>query len=148
MFERCLYFNINALARSVNQRWEKAYASIGLSPAHAYLLRLILSTPGITQKQLSAELRLAPSTITRFIDALVKRGLLLRQSRGGDAREWAIQPSDAARSLHSDLERIGQELYQSLRDTLGEAQTSGLVSELRQTHDSLAGNRRLPRELA
>ena len=33
MFERCLYFNINALARAVNQRWEKAYQAIGLSPA-------------------------------------------------------------------------------------------------------------------
>lgn len=146
MFERCLYFNINALARAVNQRWEKAYATIGLSPAHAYLLRLVLSAPGITQKQLSAELHLAPSTITRFIDALVKRGLLLRQSRGGDAREWAIQPSDAARSLHSDLERVGQELYQNLRSTLGEAQCSELVSELRQTHDNLAASRRPPEE--
>jgi DNA-binding MarR family transcriptional regulator len=141
MFERCLYFNVNALARAVNQRWEKAYQTIGLSPAHAYLLRLVLSTPGITQKQLAAELRLAPSTITRFIDALVKRGLLLREASGGDAREWSIQPSDAARSLHSELERIGQELYQNLRSTLGEASCSGLVNDLRQTHDSLQSNR-------
>jgi MarR family transcriptional regulator, organic hydroperoxide resistance regulator len=143
MFERCLYFNINALTRAVNQHWEKAYQTIGLSPAHAYLLRLVLSTPGITQKQLAAELHLAPSTITRFIDALVKRGLLQRQDSGGDAREWAIQPSDAARTLHSDLERIGQELFQSLRDTLGEAHCSALVGELRRTHDSLQNNQPL-----
>ncbi len=148
MFERCLYFNINALARTVNQRWEQAYQAVGLSPAHAYLLRLVLSTPGITQKQLAAELRLAPSTITRFIDALAKRGLLQRQSSGGDAREWAIQPSDAARSLHSELERIGQELFQGLRSALGEAHFSGLVSDLRQTHDSLNNNRPVKDERA
>ncbi len=146
MFERCLYFNINALARAVNQRWENAYQTVGLSPAHAYLLRLVLSTPGITQKQLAAELRLAPSTITRFIDALAKRGLLQRQASGGDAREWAIQPSDAARSLHGELERIGQELYQSLRNTLGEPRCGGLVNDLRQTHDSLNNNPSVTRE--
>jgi len=140
MFERCLYFNLNALTRAVNQRWETAYQAVGLSPAHAYLMRLVLSTPGITQKQLAAELRLSPSTITRFIDALVTRGLLQRKASGGDGREWAIQPSDSARTLHSELERIGQELYQSLRSTLGEAHCSGLVSDLRQTHDSLRRN--------
>lgn len=144
MFERCLYFNLNALTRAVNQRWEKAYQAIGLSPAHAYLLRLVLSTPGITQKQLAAELRLAPSTITRFIDALVERGLLQRQANGGDAREWSIQPSDAARSLHSELERIGQALFQALRSTLGEAHCNELISDLRQTHDSLHSNRPSP----
>lgn len=146
MFERCLYFNVNALARAVNQRWEKAYQAIGLSPAHAYLLRLVLSNPGITQKQLAAELRLAPSTMTRFIDALVKRGLLLREASGGDAREWSIQPSDTARTLHSELERIGQELYQNLRSTLGETSCSELVNDLRQTHDSLQSNRSLTGE--
>lgn len=147
MFERCLYFNINALTRAVNQRWENAYQAVGLSPAHAYLLRLVLSSPGITQKQLAAELRLAPSTITRFIDALVTRGLLQRQASGGDAREWAIQPSDAARTLHSDLERIGQELFQSLRDTLGETHCSELVGDLRRTHDSLHNNQPIKSEL-
>lgn len=137
MFERCLYFNLNTLARTVNQRWEKAYLAVGLSPAHAYLLRLVLNNPGITQKQLAAELHLAPSTITRFIDALVKRNLLRRQAGGGDARESAIYPSEAGRSLHGELERIGQQLFQSLRDTLGEAHCNDLVNALHQTHDRL-----------
>ena len=111
------------------------------------LLRLVLSTPGITQKQLAAELHLAPSTITRFIDALVQRGLLQRHASGGDGREWAIQPSDAARSLHSELERIGQKLYHDLRGTLGESQCNELVSDLRQSHDSLLSSRPVTGEL-
>lgn len=137
MFERCLYFNINALTRAINQRWEDAYHAVGLSPAHAYLLRLVLSAPGITQKQLAAELRLAPSTITRFIDVLAKRGLLQRQDTQGDGREWAIHPTETARALHDELERIGAGLFQELRGTLGEARCADLVSNLRQVHETL-----------
>ena len=142
MFERCLYFNINALARSINQRWEDAYQAVGLSPAHAYLLRVALSSPGITQKQLAAELRLAPSTITRFIDALATRGLLQRQDTRGDGREWAIHPTATARALRDELERIGTGLFQELRGTLGEVRCTELVDNLRQAHETLHGTRR------
>jgi DNA-binding MarR family transcriptional regulator len=137
MFERCLYFNINALARAINHRWEDAYQSVGLSPAHAYLLRLVLKTPGITQKQLAAELHLAPSTITRFIDVLATRGLLQRQDTQGDGREWAIHPTETARALHDELERISAGLFQELRGTLGDARCTDLVSSLRQVHKTL-----------
>ncbi len=137
MFERCLYFNLNALTRAVNQRWEEAYGTVGLSPAHAYLIRLVLIHPGVTQKQIAAELRLAASTITRFVDALVARGLLQRRDSAGDAREWTIHPTDAARALHSELERIGSDLFHELRTTLSAAERTELVDDLRKVDAAL-----------
>ena len=76
MFERCLYFNVNALARAVNRIWEEAFREFDLSPSHAYLLRLLLSSPGMSPKQISRELKLEKSTITRFLDSLQQKGLL------------------------------------------------------------------------
>ncbi|MCF6193385.1 MAG: MarR family transcriptional regulator, partial [Kangiellaceae bacterium] len=74
MFDRCLYFNTNHLARTVGKIWQEAFEEVGLAPAHAYLLRLVLEQPGIAQSKISAELHLEKSTITRFIDKMVDQG--------------------------------------------------------------------------
>ena len=135
MFERCLYFNVNALARKVNQIWEEAFADLGLSPAHAYLLRLILSSPGMVQKEIAKELRLEKSTVTRFIDALEEGGYLKRSKVG---REQTIAPTRAANRLEKELNRRGDALYQRMVDELGTTNLTSLVRQLRETGNKLA----------
>lgn len=134
MFERCLYFNVNALARKVNQIWEASFADLGLSPAHAYLLRLVLSQPGIAQKDIAAELRLEKSTVTRFIDALEHEGYLKRSKMG---REQAVSPTGAARKLEKELNRRGDALYRRMLDEVGREALVGLVRQLREAGQKL-----------
>lgn len=138
MFERCLYFNSNALARRVNREWEAAYGELDLSPAHAYLLRLILAQPGLTQKQIGEALGLEKSTITRFVATLEKRGLL-RRTQGGDddGRVIQVMPTAKARRLQARLEQIGEQLYQRMRQILGREHMDSFVGELRETHRAL-----------
>jgi DNA-binding MarR family transcriptional regulator len=134
MFERCLYFNINALARKVNRIWDKAFDELGLSPAHAYLLRLVLAEPGLSQLEITKELRLEKSTVTRFIDALEERGYLRRERIG---RETVIHPATAARKLEDDLNRKGDDLYKRMTKSVGKQNLKDLVRELREVGESL-----------
>ncbi|MBI5460946.1 MAG: MarR family transcriptional regulator [Gammaproteobacteria bacterium] len=134
MFERCLYFNLNALVRKVDKIWEQAFSELGLSPAHAYLLRLVLSQPSITQKQIADELHLEKSTVTRFIDALEEKGYL-RRTRSG--REQTIVPSAAARRLEVQLSAQGDALYARMVNAIGRADMVELVRRLRETADKL-----------
>ena len=138
MFERCLYFNINALARAVNRTWDEAFAEFDLSPSHAYLLRLILSNPGLTPKQLSKELKLEKSTVTRFLDALEKKGFLQRKkSTSGDAREQAIHPTKKSDKIASQLEGKGEMLYQKMISNIGKSELTTLVKELRKIESQI-----------
>jgi len=73
MFEKCIYFNSNALVRQINKIWDDAFKPFGLSPSHAYVLRLVLNTPGLSMKQIAEDLELAPSTVTRFVDNLIHK---------------------------------------------------------------------------
>ena len=73
MFEKCLYFNSNALARSVTRIWTEAYKQFDLSPPHAFLVRVVLSTPGILPREIAEKLSLSRSTVTRFLDSLEKK---------------------------------------------------------------------------
>jgi len=133
MFDRCLYFNINALTRLVNKKWEDAFDAFDLSPAHGYMLRVVLSKPGITQKELAAELRLEKSTITRFVDALQKKDLVSRKAGGVDGREQNIHPTKKAKKIHASLEELGESLYQAMVSTIGKEQMTTLVSKLRES---------------
>lgn len=138
MFERCLYFNINTLARAVNRIWDNAFAEFGLSPSHAYLLRLVLSSPGLTPKQLSLELKLEKSTITRSLDILQKNGFIRRQKGlTGDAREQGIYPTKKSEKISIQLEEKGNALYQLMINSIGTSEFKSLVSELRKTETKI-----------
>jgi DNA-binding MarR family transcriptional regulator len=128
MFERCLYFNVNALARQVNNIWNQAYAEFNLSPAHAYLLRLVFSQPGIAQKQITQELKLEKSTVTRFVDVLQEKGLVSRKkTASGDPREQNIFTTVRGTRLAEQLNTRGEELYKKMISTLGKDELKTLV---------------------
>lgn len=138
MFERCLYFNLNALTRAVNRIWNDAFAEFGLSPAHAYLLRLVLSDPGLTPKQISLELKLEKSTVTRFLDVLTKKELIKRKKgMNKDAREQSIYPTTEAQKIAKKLEEKGNALYRQMMKELGEPTLVSLVEQLRTTRTTL-----------
>jgi len=130
MFERCLYFNSNAMVRQLNQVWDSAYQVAGLSAPHAYLLRLICHHPGISQKQVATELSLEKSTVTRFVAVLFEKGLLKRKT-GSDGREVLLQATARGKRLGVELDEIGNNLYKRVRKQLGADQFDELVQALR-----------------
>ncbi|MFO7538210.1 MAG: MarR family transcriptional regulator [Chloroflexota bacterium] len=138
MFERCLYFNSNALVRKVNHIWKDAYNEVRLSPSHAYLLRLVLAQPGLSQIAIAEELNLDKSTITRFLNKLeteeyVKRTVAVNRS----TREQNIYPTEKARQLHTQLEEIGDTLYTIMLAEIGDDDLRQLVNNLRDTATKL-----------
>ncbi len=138
MFDRCLYFNINALTRVVNRIWAKAFEKYELSPAHGYMLRVVLSNPGISQKQLANELRLEKSTITRSVDALQKKGFVIRKTgHTSDAREHSLYATEQAKAIQTELETLGDDLYQTMKSKIGSENLKLLVYELREASRKL-----------
>ena len=141
MFERCLYFNLNALTRKVNRIWEAEFRQTGLSPPHAYLIRLVLDEPGLSQKHLADALHLDPSTVTRFVDALAARQLVRRDTSSSDRRSATVFPTREGKRLQKKLENIGEALFQTLRKRLGDKAFRQLVNSLRETRNVLDDNK-------
>jgi len=137
MFEKCIYFNTNALVRQINRIWDEAFKPLGLSPSHAYVLRMVLEQPGISMKSLAEELELAPSTVTRFVDSLIAKELLNRQLDNDDKRGTRIFPSSQAKKLHKQLEATGQHLYAEMNKIIGKKTFTELVSNMREIKQKL-----------
>lgn len=133
MFERCLYFNINAAARHINRVWDQAYEEFNLSPSHAYLLRLVLANPGMSQQWIAEELQLEKSTIARFIVVMENKGFLYRHKAG---REQFVFPSEKATAIGQQLTSHGDELYRRITACLGRDKVVQLVADLKRVADT------------
>lgn len=131
MFEECLYFNSNALARTVTRIWTEAYKSFDLSPPHAFMLRVVLAKPGLMPRELATELNLSRSTVTRFIDSLEKRGFLVRKMTAQDGREIQIFPTKSALAIHQELDRTGKQMSTLMHEVIGQQEISETVANLR-----------------
>lgn len=128
MFDECFYFNVIKLARQIDRLWTDAYRTMGLSPSLAYSLQYILGQPGITPNELSIRMDLEFSTVTRFIDSLVLKGLVERRKESKDKREINIYATDKGKSLKPDFDSISSNLHKNIREILGTEKVTDVIS--------------------
>ncbi|MEX0771287.1 MAG: MarR family transcriptional regulator [Balneolaceae bacterium] len=108
-----LYITSNALARKISSMADERFKPFGITTSYAYLLLAIYNRPGIGQKQICEEYHFAPSTVTRFMDKLEKKNLIVRKKNGKAVipeltqagREISIKLSGELRSLNREIEK-------------------------------------------
>ena len=137
MFDYCLYFNTAALARVLDREWTKAFDPYGLTPAQAFMLRVILAKPGLLQRELAEELMISRSTATRTLDGLQEKGLIIREATERDGREFALRPTAKANVLKDKINTASSEVTKRLKRKLGIVQFDDIVAKLRGAHFSL-----------
>ncbi|GAA5167761.1 MarR family winged helix-turn-helix transcriptional regulator [Viridibacterium curvum] len=137
MFEQCLYFNTTALARLLERLWTQAFAPFGLTPAQAFMLRVVLEKPGLLQRELADELTIARATATRTLDGLQKLGLIERHSTENDGREQAIFPTTQAVRLRDAINAASGEVTRRLKRELGAQHFDAVVAGLRGIRSNL-----------
>ena len=138
MFDRCVYFNTNRLSRLVNKIWQESFDSLGLAPAHGYLIRLVLAEPGLSQKEIGKVLYLEKSTIARSIEKMEAQGYLCR--RPSDHAGQGVYPTQKAISISQELEQLGDQLYEKMLASFGKDDVTKLVGLLRRASDELQKN--------
>ncbi len=131
MFDSCLYFNTTALARLLEREWAEAFAHHGLTPAQAFLLRLVLEKPGLLQRELADELTISRPTATRALDGLEAKGLIERRASERDGREWVIHPRPKAVAIKTDLNQSSGAVTTRLKKLLGPNVFQDIVGRLR-----------------
>ncbi len=124
--ECCLFFTANSLARVITKMGEDEFANVGMTPSYAFLLTLAIEAPGISQKELAAHLHMAPSTVSRFVDALIHKGLIHKKTEG---RNTYIFPTDQGVLREPEIQKAWHSLYKRYSKILGKDQ-GDLLTEL------------------
>ena len=125
--ESCLFFTTNTFSRQLLKLAEAEFKPLKLSPAHASLLLLVFDTPGISPKELSRLLYLTPSTITRFIDSLAKKKLVVRQSKG---KSVFIFPTQKSLDMQAAIALAYKRLYLAYSRILGAKSAMALAHRI------------------
>lgn len=133
-FCTCLYFAANRLARLMNKMAEESFASIGLSPSYAFLIMVVEEQPGVTQKELSEKLHLAPSTCTRLADKLVMKSIVERKQEG---RQVMIYPTEKSHQMLEKIHDCWLELSQRYSAVLGEEEAKNLTDRVHRASEQL-----------
>jgi DNA-binding MarR family transcriptional regulator len=137
MFEACLYFNTSALARRLEREWSNAFEAFGLTPPQAFMLRAILSRPGMLQSELSEELSIARPTATRALDALERKRYVERRHTEGDGREVSVWPTPDAVAIKTALNDASGAVTARLKKTRGTGEFTDTVARLREVRAAL-----------
>lgn len=124
LLECCLFFTANSLARVITRMGEEEFASVGMAPSYAFIITLVADTPGVSQKELAANLHMAPSTVSRFIDVLVKRGLLRKEEQG---RNTFIHPTEKGLAMKPAISAAWRGLYERYVKVLGKEEGEKLT---------------------
>jgi len=135
-YAQCLYFTSAALARKVERLATESWKKVELSPSHAYLLIAVLEEPGIQPTTLAEHLQLQPSTITRLIEKLEEKKLVVRTTEG---KVTNVYPTPKAKDLQPKMIGCMQEFAGKYAAILGKAESSKLVQTMAGFADKLDG---------
>jgi DNA-binding MarR family transcriptional regulator len=132
---QCLYFTANALARKIEKLAQDSWSKVDLSPSHAYLLMMAIEEPGVQPSGLADHLQLQPSTITRLIEKLEDRKLVIRTTEG---KMTNVYPTPKGKELLPKLKECLNEFYSSYAGILGREESARLVQTMGKVADKLA----------
>lgn len=113
----CLYYAANALGRVMTKMAEEEFAITGLAPSYAFLLMSVNEKPGIQPGELSEQMQLTPSTVTRLIEKMELRGFVERKSSG---RITQVYPTAKSESLDPKIKEAWLNLHKRYSGILGE----------------------------
>ena len=122
------------MARKIEKLANESWKKVGLTPSHAYLLMLAIDEPGIQPSALVKQLLLTPSTITRLIEKLEEKKLVIRATEG---KLTNVYPTPKARALLPELRECLNDFYQNYSSIIGKEESARLVTNMNKLVDKL-----------
>lgn len=112
----CLYYSVNALSRVMTKMADEAFSVTGLTSSYAFLLMIVNAKPGVQPSEISAQMQLTPSTVTRLIEKMEYRGFLRREPVG---RTTEVYPTKASLDLDVQIREAWDGLFKQYANILG-----------------------------
>ena len=99
------------------------------------LKKLSAGTTGATDLARAAELN--PGAMTRLLDKLASKGMVVREADPDDRRAVHISLTDAGRTIWNDIDKCGLRVREAALEGLGESERNTLTALLRRVRDNL-----------
>lgn len=127
ILSKCMFFTSNRLSNILRRKAEESFHPLGIGVPYVYLLIVVNQHDGISQADLCEKLDIAPSTCTRFVDRLVKQGILRREHEWKTAHVFL---TEQGRETCDGIDGCIENLLASVRCVLGEEKMNHLSKEM------------------
>ncbi len=122
------------MARKVEKLAVESWKPVDLSPSHAYVLLMVIEEPGVQPGNISNQLQLTPSTITRLIEKLEEKKLVTRTSEG---KITNVYPTSKAKQLHPELVKCANHFGETYTSIFGKEESCSMVQSISNMADKL-----------
>ena len=106
-----------------------------LTPPHAGILRRLVQSPGISQRELATALGMHASRLVAVLDEMETLGLLTREANAEDRRTYSLQVTAKGRETMEQIAAISQQHNEALCAALNEEERAVLVGLLQRIAD-------------
>ncbi len=108
--ETLMGYNARRAALTIIGEFLERMAVFGLRPVDFSVLSLITHNPGITSRQLCAELGILAPNLVGMVNALEKRDLIERHPHPHDRRATGLYLTDTGQALMRKAEKVASQL--------------------------------------
>ncbi len=125
-FEDNLFFSVTSLARELSVIAESHFSTISLTPSDALLMLVVSGKAGVQPTEISLKIKLAPSTITRMVEKLEKKNLLVRSS---ESKYTYIHATEKGQQLFPAIIEIWLNVYAHFNNYLDAETIEKLIAQ-------------------
>jgi DNA-binding MarR family transcriptional regulator len=132
--EGLIGYNARRAALAVIEVFLKRMAVYDLRPVDFSVLSLITHNPGITSRQLCTTLGILPPNLVGMVNALEKRGLIVRHPHPRDGRAMGLHLTPAGHKLMRDAEKTAAQLESEAAARLSATEVKTLIRLLQKVY--------------
>ncbi|KAF1699846.1 MarR family winged helix-turn-helix transcriptional regulator [Pseudoxanthomonas suwonensis] len=124
---------------AMRARWQHELVTVGHDLTFSQFLTIKKLADGVANAtELARIAELSPGAMTRLLDRLEARGLIVRSADPGDRRALNIRLTDAGKQIARDIAQCGERVRDVALAGLDDAQRAQFISLLEQVRDNLS----------
>ena len=138
-FENCTCFNLRKAARAVTQVYDEALKPTGLRATQLSLLAMISGIGPITISELSKQMVMDRTTLTRNLKPLIAQNYVT-MTIGEDRRQRSVELTPKGRNCLEKATTLWEIIQRDISDSLGSKKWNELMKSLDAAIDTAKGH--------
>lgn len=135
--EIAVYLNLAACKLKQYSAMMLRMNNIRLTPEQFLLIDLLWNQGPMSQQQLADSMRKDKNSITKLVDALERKELLMRQRSKKDKRSNIIVLTEKAEKMKEDAKEAGISMLDHVLDGISEEELRGFLSTLNKISENM-----------
>ncbi len=130
MLDESIGFQLSRTTRKISQLLASRFETFGITPEQYSVLQRLAEQDGVTQKELATRAEKDQTNVTRILDQLERKGLIVRKPNEGDRRSFLVHGTEKGRRLAAELAPVERKTIDGLLDGLPDDRVAALREAL------------------